>query len=607
MVTHRVISDFRINTHQLKNLQSDFNPKFIEKKSPSSQDKKSKFGRIQKEIHSQITKSPKSQTVELTGYIIKPSPKRVVVPKASRVFPESIAGGLVKKNQEELVTVRKNSTANNNNNELEAKENQLKHLFEETDSQELVVTEEPEQKTEFFREVPPVKNMQLSETTVKAEMKVDVCPQLLENIQILEPSTEENLEIKKEFFQDPLLDDFKEVQNENSSSKSLDEEVDLDESLESPDFEIHDPSIIELIENVTVELDQQHSSSKNKEEAASADAVHIEIKSETEVEPQYKKELISEDNTDVINRIDFESRVDGMDLENVSNIDDSQSAKDSTDKSSVKSQIIYLVDDDLLMECERNTGCSELFVDTEIISQSDDESSIDLEKLLLVEKSPECSDESSIVFEMDCQVDDKPSIEIKNISEVKPEDMRDLSNDCSIEVDMISNVNDKVAMDFLNISEENKSPGSKDSANGSSIDTEIVSVKTGELFWAKIGTYPYWPCMISPDPDKKTISYTEKSATKSHIIHHVRFFADNGRRSWVREDKLMPYSGREAFVQRFSALPKDHRNYKTNYKLYKKTLNNKTWNLAIAEADSLRPYPLKERAQKFDTILEISR
>lgn len=580
-----VISDFRINTHQLKNLQSDFNPKFIEKKSPSSQDKKSRYGRVQKELLNSQAKSPKSPTI-LTGYF-RLSPIR---PKhVNRFVTETIAESLVKKNRE---IIKQNSPANNNNNEMEDDENHIRQFFEEIDAKDsqILVKVEPEQKKEFFSDAPLDENMLLSEKPVKEEKEADIFPHLEENTKALEPSAKD-LEIKAEFFHDPLLDDLKEVQNENSSPKSLDEQVDLDESLESPDFEIHDPSIIECLENVTGEHDQQLELS-NKQEAPPADDVHIETKSQTELEPLYQ-ENISEDNTGILNRNDFESQVDGksaMDLENV------------TDKSS-GTEIIFLVNDDP-SEFEQATGCSRLFVDTEIISQLDDECSINLEKVSLVEKIPECFDESSIVFEMVC--DDKPSIELNTDLEVKADDITDLSNESSIEVDMMSNENEKASMNFLNISEKNKSPGSKDSGNGSTIDTEIVSVKKGELFWAQIGTYPYWPCIISPDPDKKTISYTEKSVSKSHIIHHVRFFADNGRRSWVREDKLLPYNGRESFVQKYSDLPRDPKNYKL-IKLYKKTVNNKTWDLAIAEADSLRPYSLKERGQKFETILEISR
>ncbi|KAL5282689.1 NSD1 family protein [Megaselia abdita] len=478
-----VENDFRINTHHLKHLQSDLNPKFMEKKSTTGQERKSRYGRVQKELRSSLSKSPKSPNPEhiLTGYF-RLSPNSGKNEQKQKKFTETLAEVLVKKNRE---IIQSNSPTNN------AKS--LKEIF-------------------------------------------------VEDLKCLSTYEKENVEKNTEYFQDPILADFKEVQDiQNSSTKSSEKdfddfkdvnenEVDLDESLESPDFEIHDPSAMEgLAGDFKVETENLENNSILKTEVLGNSVNGHQIK---------VTEFDVYENTEV-----FEI----------------QEGNHALNESHVEIDIDYEVDKS---EMKKNINES---------SNNTEKSLSQLEK-------------SSTDF----------------IPEEKSHDFKDSCNESTKETDMTSN--DKSVEHF---SEADKSPGSKDSANGSSIDTEIISVKAGELFWAQIGTYPYWPCMISPDPEKKTISYKEHVATKSYIIHHVRFFADNGRRSWVKEEKLLPYNGRESFVQKFSKLPRGAKD--PLHKLYKKGLSSKTWDLAIIEADSLRAYPPKERIRKFNSVLEMSR
>lgn len=87
--------------------------------------------------------------------------------------------------------------------------------------------------------------------------------------------------------------------------------------------------------------------------------------------------------------------------------------------------------------------------------------------------------------------------------------------------------------------------GSMDSAKGSSIDddrrssgnpssaTEFVGGwHAGQLAWARIGKCPYWPCILCETPDGQL-----QDASRMH----VRFLADNGRRSWVTINNLFAF------------------------------------------------------------------
>lgn len=75
--------------------------------------------------------------------------------------------------------------------------------------------------------------------------------------------------------------------------------------------------------------------------------------------------------------------------------------------------------------------------------------------------------------------------------------------------------------------------------------TNSMEYVVGDLCWARIGNYPYWPSIIYPD-DKG----------KHYVIHgnqkkyHIKFFADNGRRCWVNTITTLPFNGLKDFISK---------------------------------------------------------
>lgn len=150
---------------------------------------------------------------------------------------------------------------------------------------------------------------------------------------------------------------------------------------------------------------------------------------------------------------------------------------------------------------------------------------------------------------------------------------------------------------------------SMDSAKGSSIVNEIpwMSFSTGDLYWGQIYTYCYWPCMVCPDPEGKTIT-TENRNGDQHILVHVRFFADNGRRNWVKRENLMPYTGVESYQERIEEVREKYGVKSSKYKLYvppKKKAN--TWYEAVKEANIVAEVAHPNRLEKFYEIFEKSK
>lgn len=50
-----------------------------------------------------------------------------------------------------------------------------------------------------------------------------------------------------------------------------------------------------------------------------------------------------------------------------------------------------------------------------------------------------------------------------------------------------------------------------------------VEYEIGDLVWAKVGTYPWWPCMVSSDPQLKVhIRINTRGNNRSDTSHYCR-------------------------------------------------------------------------------------
>ncbi|XP_051923076.1 histone-lysine N-methyltransferase NSD3 isoform X1 [Hippocampus zosterae] len=97
----------------------------------------------------------------------------------------------------------------------------------------------------------------------------------------------------------------------------------------------------------------------------------------------------------------------------------------------------------------------------------------------------------------------------------------------------------------------------------------------GDLVWSKVGTYPWWPCMVSSDPQMKVHT---RINTRGHREYHVQFFGSVAERAWIHEKRIVVYQGK----QQFDELQAD---------TLRKTTNT------VEKHKLLKPIPQRERAQ----------
>ena len=67
----------------------------------------------------------------------------------------------------------------------------------------------------------------------------------------------------------------------------------------------------------------------------------------------------------------------------------------------------------------------------------------------------------------------------------------------------------------------------------------------GDLAWARISHYPYWPAVITIEPNssKKYTNVLEKHGSLRRE-YHFQFFEEPVQRAWVEQSNIIKFEGK---------------------------------------------------------------
>ncbi|KAG7297359.1 hypothetical protein JYU34_019332 [Plutella xylostella] len=132
--------------------------------------------------------------------------------------------------------------------------------------------------------------------------------------------------------------------------------------------------------------------------------------------------------------------------------------------------------------------------------------------------------------------------------------------------------------------------------------------QVGDLAWARVGTYPFWPCIVTRDPYSDTFVKKKLFGRVERDVIHVTFFGDNGRRGWIVDNMLRKFSGLQEFEDTRSHFTpeskrKDPRYYAAFFVSDKK---RSKWNTSVQEAETIQKEPKRLRIDAlYDLIHKI--
>ncbi|KAJ9585197.1 hypothetical protein L9F63_003000, partial [Diploptera punctata] len=123
----------------------------------------------------------------------------------------------------------------------------------------------------------------------------------------------------------------------------------------------------------------------------------------------------------------------------------------------------------------------------------------------------------------------------------------------------------------------------------------------GDLAWARVSGYPFWPCMIALDPEKGIFTKIITRGNISFLNLHVQFFGDHGRRSWLFSNCVIPFSGLKALNELSTKIQSEvkKRDKKLTSAFHVTPKAKVKWDIAVEEAEIALRKTREERIEYF--------
>ncbi|EMP41722.1 Histone-lysine N-methyltransferase NSD3 [Chelonia mydas] len=131
--------------------------------------------------------------------------------------------------------------------------------------------------------------------------------------------------------------------------------------------------------------------------------------------------------------------------------------------------------------------------------------------------------------------------------------------------------------------------------------TAAIKFQVGDLVWSKVGTYPWWPCMVSSDPQ---LEVHTKINTRGAREYHVQFFSNQPERAWVHEKRVREYKGHKQYEQLLAEATKQASNHSEKQKIRKPRPQRERaqWDIGIAHAEKALKMTREERIEQYTFI-----
>uniref|UniRef100_A0A3Q1J3T0 Nuclear receptor binding SET domain protein 2 n=1 Tax=Anabas testudineus TaxID=64144 RepID=A0A3Q1J3T0_ANATE len=129
----------------------------------------------------------------------------------------------------------------------------------------------------------------------------------------------------------------------------------------------------------------------------------------------------------------------------------------------------------------------------------------------------------------------------------------------------------------------------------------LVRFSVGDLVWTKVSGYPWWPCMVTTDPEFSShFKQKQKANSRSGLLFHVQYFGDSPERGYIFEKNMVSFTGEDQYQE----LSQGNKQL-TSRISHKKTTPSVPrklqvqWNMGIIQAKEAFSMSLDERLANF--------
>ncbi|XP_026164994.1 histone-lysine N-methyltransferase NSD2 isoform X2 [Mastacembelus armatus] len=127
----------------------------------------------------------------------------------------------------------------------------------------------------------------------------------------------------------------------------------------------------------------------------------------------------------------------------------------------------------------------------------------------------------------------------------------------------------------------------------------LVHFSVGDLVWTKVSGYPWWPCMVTLDPEF-TKHFKQKANSRSGLLYHVQYFGDAPERGYISEKNMVSFTGENQYqeLSQGSKQPVSRIIHKKTTPSVPRKLQVQ-WNMGVIQAKEAYSMSLDERLANF--------
>ncbi|CAH0555529.1 unnamed protein product [Brassicogethes aeneus] len=135
------------------------------------------------------------------------------------------------------------------------------------------------------------------------------------------------------------------------------------------------------------------------------------------------------------------------------------------------------------------------------------------------------------------------------------------------------------------------------------INIEDTNFELGDIVWSRIGTCPFWPSLVTTEPDSGDF-YRPCVTAKKISLYHVRFFGDKGRRAWIKNTHMVHFCSKNDlnFIAK-KMKEKGKHNVEISQSCVVRNCWKQKWQTGVDEAKTVKSKSYQEKVDYFKKVV----